>query len=266
MVEPKKKWKVKPSNIYQVDPYNILGVAKNATQEEIKSAYRKLASKHHPDHGGSTAAFQQLQEAYAVLGDPEKRQQHDNPRPTMGGFNGGFNPFQDFINQVFNQQRGRVYTLTVFVTLEQVAAGSTENVTINTGNGPRLLQLQVPRGVEDGAQIRYTGVMPDGDLLVQYRLHRHPNFNRAGQDLYSVCRVNVLELIAGTTAIISDIHGGSVELMVPAMTKPGTKFRIPGRGMVPGADQYVLIEAILPDTIGAETLDAIKKEIERTKK
>ena len=59
--------------------YQILGVSPQATPEEIKHAYRRLASQHHPDKGGDTARFQEIQEAYAVLSDAAKRQQYDNP-------------------------------------------------------------------------------------------------------------------------------------------------------------------------------------------
>ena len=70
--------------------YETLGVSKSATPEEIKRAYRKLASQHHPDKGGDTAKFQQVEEAYRVLSDPAQRQQYDNPQP-QGGFNFNFN-------------------------------------------------------------------------------------------------------------------------------------------------------------------------------
>ena len=61
------------------DAYETLGVSKTATPEEIKTAYRKLASKHHPDKGGDTSKFQEIQTAYDTLSDPVKRQQYDNP-------------------------------------------------------------------------------------------------------------------------------------------------------------------------------------------
>ena len=65
--------------------YDTLGIAKTATPEEIKRAYRKLASQHHPDKGGDTAKFQQVEEAYRVLSDPQQRAQYDNPQPNKIG-------------------------------------------------------------------------------------------------------------------------------------------------------------------------------------
>ena len=76
-----------------MDHYQTLGVAKNATPDEIKKAYRKLASQHHPDRGGDTARFQTIQAAYDTLSDPQKRAQYDNPPPQFNGFNPQQNGF-----------------------------------------------------------------------------------------------------------------------------------------------------------------------------
>lgn len=247
-----------------MDPYKVLGVERGATPEDIKSAYRRLASKNHPDRGGSTAAFQEIQSAYDILSNPENRAAYDNPHQHFGGFPGGFaagaNPFQDIVNQFFNQTRQKIYTLTVFVTLEQIVKGSIENVQINAPGEQKLIQLQIPTNIEDGSQVRYEGIMPDGALQVQYRIHKHPIFTRYGNDLYSTSKVNVFELIAGTKILITDIWGTRMELNIPEMTKPGTKFRVPGKGLA-GGDQYVLIEAKLPDTLSATMLEQIKEEI-----
>ena len=90
-----------------MDHYSVLGVSKTATSDEIKKAYRKLASQHHPDKGGDKAKFQEVQTAYDVLSDPNKKAQYDNPRPP-GGFawnvNGmNFNSTEDInINDIFS--------------------------------------------------------------------------------------------------------------------------------------------------------------------
>ena len=71
------------------DHYAALGVARTATADEIKRAFRRLASQHHPDKGGDTQKFQTIQAAYDTLGDVAKRSQYDNPQPQFGGFGGG---------------------------------------------------------------------------------------------------------------------------------------------------------------------------------
>ena len=108
-----------------MDHYSTLGVGKNATPDDIKKSYRKLASKHHPDKGGDTATFQKIQVAYDVLSDPEKRQQYDSPAPQGfpgAGFNfhgGGFN-MDEIFGQMFRQhqqqQQQQVYRTTVWIT------------------------------------------------------------------------------------------------------------------------------------------------------
>lgn len=88
--------------------YEILGVNENATQDEIKKAYRKLAVKHHPDKGGSEELFKKISEAYDTLGDESKRYEYDNQRNNPFGGNGGFDPFSDMFNVFNNNFKRRV--------------------------------------------------------------------------------------------------------------------------------------------------------------
>ena len=82
----------------------MLGVSKDASQQDIKKAYRKLAMKHHPDKGGDEQQFKQIQAAYSVLSDPDKRAQYDNPNPfeQFGGDPfGQDSPLGDIFGQIF---------------------------------------------------------------------------------------------------------------------------------------------------------------------
>lgn len=247
-----------------MDPFKILSVPESASLDEIKSAYRRLASKNHPDRGGDTKAFQAIQSAYDTLTDPEKRASYDMQKNFNSGTQGNYNPFQDFINQFTRQASQKIYTVTVFVTLEQVALGSKENIQIHNGFAAQLVQIDVPQGLEDGQQFRFGNIMPDGWLQVMFKIHRHPEFERHGLDLLSAKDVNVFELVTGTKINVSDIFGNTLEIAVPARTKSGTKMKISGRGLRNSGrsgDHYVLINAMIPDIISDKLLRAISEEI-----
>ena len=137
-----------------MDHYQTLGVEKTATPDEIKKAYRKLASKHHPDKGGDTAMFQKVEEAYRVLSDPQQRQQYDNPQPQFNGFPGGFHfnaggGMDDIFNSIFGQMHRQhrpqnpSYKTVIFFTLEDSYNGNEQTVTLNTHTGQQIGRAHV---------------------------------------------------------------------------------------------------------------------------
>ena len=260
-----------------MDYYQILGVGRDASPDDIKRAYRKLAAKHHPDRGGSTEEFQKIEEAYRNLSDPELKAQHDNPNPFNGGGGGGFpggfsfsfgggNPFDDLFSQFMGGQRRqqqRVYTVTLWVTLEQVAKGSEETVQFNTHSGIKTISIKVPQGIGDGQSIRYQNLMPDGDLQIEFRVHAHKTFERRGNDLFLTREISVFDLILGTTIQVPTILGDILQVTIPPRTKPGTTMRMAGRGIPSNGrtgDQLLLISATIPDTISTELLALIEQE------
>lgn len=256
-----------------MDYYKILGVSKTANQQEIKQAYRRLASKHHPDRGGNTAEFQKIEEAYRTLSDEQTRHQYDHPNPyqnyqNMGaGFNpfggAGFNPFEEIFQQFNKQRQQRMYTVGVFVTLEQVANGSIETIQVNTPVGGKTFQISIPKGVEDGQRINYENLMPDGILQITFRIHKHEKFERRRLDLYTNVDVSIFDLILGTTISVTTIYNQTLEINIPTKTKPGSTLRITGHGLETSngrGDQYILINATIPDTISNQLLTALEQE------
>lgn len=273
-----------------LDYYNILGVAKNATADEIKKAYRKLASQHHPDRGGDTSKFQEIQAAYDTLSNPEKRQQYDNPQPNFGDFrqHGGMPPgFEDMVNQMFGggfgdifgrrpqPVRNRTLNLQTQITLEEAFNGKEliANVSLPSGRD-QLLEVKIPPGVKDGTVLRLAsmgddsiGNMPRGDIHLTIQVLPHKIYHRSDHDLIRSIEINCLEAILGTSVIFDTLDGKTLELNVPPGTQPGQTMVVHGYGMpvlnVPNANGRILlnINITVPKNLTDEQKELIKKVI-----
>ena len=178
------------------DYYDVLGVSRKATQEEIKQAYRKLARKWHPDvnPGNKEAAekFKEISEAYQVLSDPKKRQQYDS-MGRAGGFStgdpGGFNytyttdgfgegaTFDFDLGGLFSDlfegmragkrggrrpgrpsfQKGRDIEYIMEISFEDAFKGVTPTITVNRGGKLEKIKVKIPPGVKNGTKIRIAG-------------------------------------------------------------------------------------------------------------
>jgi DnaJ-class molecular chaperone len=257
------------------DHYSTLGLSKTATPDEIKRAYRKLASQHHPDKsGGDTAMFQKIEEAYRILSDPQQRQQYDNPQPQWAGggghpgsfsFNFGGNPFDDIINQFHRQQQRRQnsYATTINITLEQIAKNETIALTLDSSTGPIPIQVQIPKAVEDGQQVRYDSGIPNSILVVTFRILAHSKFERRDLDLHMKYEISVWDLILGTTITVQDIYGTELSIDVAPNTKPNTTLRLVNRGLDRldrKGSQFVLLSPVIPAIISDTLRSAIEQE------
>lgn len=260
--------------------YETLGIAKNATPDEIKRAYRKLASQHHPDKGGDTAKFQSIQTAYDTLSNPQKRAEYDNPRPQ--GHPHGFQfrsdgPF-DF-ETIFNmfgtrfqppgqQQRHQQARMELWVTLMDVALGGRRTVSVGTSQGVNAVEIEIPLGIEDGSTVQYPRIGPNGmDVLITYRIHPHPSWQRQGLDLFCEYTVSFWDLILGGDIRIKDIVGNELLVTVQPNTQPGTQLRVRGRGLRAKTgltgNLFIKIQGKLPDSISPELMDMIKQTREQ---
>lgn len=112
------------------DYYEVLGVPKDSTQEDIKKAYRKLAMEHHPDKGGSDETFKELNEAYETLGDSDKKAKYDSPSQA-NEHNPWNSPFGPMFTQQRPQTRGNNINLTIKLTLEEIFTGAVKKFTYN---------------------------------------------------------------------------------------------------------------------------------------
>ena len=260
------------------DYYSILGVAKTATADEIKKAYRKLASQHHPDKGGDTAKFQELEEAYRVLSDPQQRAQFDNPQPNFGGFQFHSQPFDfDTIFNIFGTQfrqpqggghRTVQARMSLWIQLADAAQGGKRTVSVGSSAGTQMVEIEIPTGVEDGTSIVYPGLAPGGvDLIVTYRIHPNPRWHRDGFNLYTDQKVSVWTMIVGGEIVLRDLLNRELKITVPPATQPGQILRCRGRGMPdrsnnPG-DLMIRIQAEIPRDISPDLLDRIRQEAGR---
>lgn len=258
-----------------MDHYNTLGVPRDADQDTIKKAYRKLAMQHHPDKGGDPNQFQKISEAYETLSNVDKRFQYDNPQAQTQGFPGGFNfnasgvDINDLFSQIFGQQRfhnqqrqRQVFRTQVYVSLIDSYNGSTQMMQLNTPQGVKVINFAVPKGIESGDQVRYDDLIEDATLIVQFVVHKELKFDRHGDDLYSNLPISVLDLIVGTTIEITTLSGKKLEVSIKPMTQPTHQIRVQGHGMPIKdsgfyGDQILLLKPYIPDSINQDIVDSI---------
>ena len=251
--------------------YDVLGVSKAATERDIRQAYRKLARQHHPDvNQGDPAAeerFKEINEAYSVLSDPDKRQKYDRYGDQWanadrieeaeaqarsrgaGGFrwstSGGFDPgatTEEPSGSIFDQlfrdlgQRMRPDTkpeYPVEVTLEEAQKGSNRLVHLPDG---RRLEVRIPPGVDNGSRIHIpAGGKDKGEFYLLVSVQDHELFLRQGHNLYCEMEVALEDVVLGGEITVPTLSG-RVALTIPAETQNGQRFRLAGQGM-PSLDQ-----------------------------
>jgi molecular chaperone DnaJ len=253
------------------DYYAALGVPKTATADEIKLAFRRLAGTHHPDRGGDTKKFQTIQEAYATLGDEQKRAEYDNPRPQFSGFQG--HPGGVNINDIFGQMFGHGFAqhtrrnhvrMTLWISLLDVATGGRRTVSLGTQSGVSAVEIDIPLGINDGDNVQYEGIGPGGaDLVVQFRVAPDRTWQRDGLNLTQEVRIDIWNLILGGELTIDTLTGRTLNTQIPERTQPGTTLRLRGQGLQDRSgntgDIFVKLQASIPDNIAPEIIDAIQK-------
>jgi DnaJ-class molecular chaperone len=251
--------------------YQTLGVDRDATPDAIKKAYRRLASQYHPDRdGGDKNKFQEVEEAYRILSDPQKRAQHDNSPNPFGGMGAqGFN-FESIFDifgtrfQHQHQQRMQQARMSLWITLQDVAKGGRKTISVGSQAGNITVEIEIPLGINDGDTVQYPKTGPMGmDLLITFRIHPNPQWERQGHNLITEHAVSVWDLILGAEIAVRDVLGNILSMAVPSRTQPGTVFRLRDRGLRQrsGAtgDLLVRIQATIPETIPESLVDAISQ-------
>jgi curved DNA-binding protein len=242
--------------------YQTLGVAEDASPEDIKKAYRKLASQHHPDKGGDTTRFQEIQVAYDTLADADRRQRYDHERQNPGGvrfnFNGqdmtghpdvenifrnfgfhfGGDPFAQFRQQQ-QPRKNRDLQIEISIPLIETLSEQTKTISIQTTNGTReTVEVKIPRGVQGRTTIQYPGLgdnffntLPRGDLRVTVVVQPNLKFETNGLDLVTTLDVDCLTAMAGGEREITGLDGKTFQVTIPSGAQPNMGFRIREQGL-----------------------------------
>lgn len=223
--------------------YTTLGVDKTATQSEIKKAYRKLSMKHHPDRGGDEDRFKEIADAYAVIGDEQKRQQYDmaseNPFANFSNMGGMDGNFSDLFNQFFGQQRqqarGADIRVDMHITFEEAFAGCSKSFNVNG----RQHSINLNPGAKTGQKFRlagsgaphpYNSQLPPGDLLVNIHVALNGEFIiDQNNDVWVEVSLPWFDIMAGTKVTINSLDG-PISIKVPPGTYPGKTLRIKEKG------------------------------------
>ncbi len=267
----------------ETDYYAVLGVPKDASDKDLKKAYRKLAQQYHPDtnRGDEEAErrFKEVNEAYEVLGDPESRKEYDHARE-MGyfvgspggsqqyvhiedlfGAGGGRSPFDLFgglgdllggrVQQAPRTQVGRDLSAEVTLSFHDAISGTTRVLNVDGGR----IKVKIPQGVDDGARVRvpgkggpgFNGGAP-GDLYVTVRVGTHPVFGRSGTNLHITVPITFVEATLGAEIDVPTLEG-KVRLRIPEGTPSGKTFRVRGKGVTSSkktGDLLVTVEVVVP--------------------
>lgn len=249
------------------DLYRLLGVERSASQDEIRTAYRKLAKEYHPDRNpGNKEAeekFKRISAAFDILGDPEKRKRFDSGQidasgRETGGFHGGgyhyrpsenFGDFGDIFGDFFGRggqgaqggrsqggfnMRGMDYRYNLEIEFLEAVNGLKKRVLLPEGE---TLDINVPSGVVHGQVLRLKGKGgpgvgrgQPGDALIELKIRPHPLFGREGDDIVVELPIGIHEAVMGAKIEVSTITG-RVSLVIPKGASSGQILRLRGKGV-----------------------------------
>ncbi|MBK7535136.1 MAG: J domain-containing protein [Myxococcales bacterium] len=282
------------------DYYQILGVSRDASEADIKRAFRELARRHHPDVNPDKAdageVFREINEAYAVLSEPSARARYDrfgaagDAAAGGVGFGAVVDAAQEMIGDVLRRrkakQRGRDLRYTLEVTFEEAAFGTSKTISVpdqplegqtDPGGGRRRqFTVVVPPATKDGAVKRIAGEgepgrggAAPGDLNVIVRVAEHSVFRRDGFDVRSEQLVSFSQAALGAVVDVPTLDG-KVKMRIPEGTQPGRAFRIRGKGVPHGpgkaaqrGDHLVKVMVAVPTELSSRQRELIE-ELART--
>jgi DnaJ-class molecular chaperone len=269
-----------------VDPYTVLGVKSNASQDDIQKAYRRLAKKFHPDlNPGNKQAeekFKEISAAYDLLGDTDKRARYDRSEIDASGterpqhhfyrdFAEGGSPYasdagfadfaaDDILSQFFGREgrtnirmRGSDIHYRLELDFLDAINGGKRQITLPDGS---ILDVNIPPGASDGQVLRLRGKGRPGmgggrpgDALVEIEVRPHRIFTRKGDDIHVDLPISLSEAVLGGKVRVPT-PTGSVTMTLPKWSNTGTVLRLKGKGVprIDGkGDEFVTLKVMLPE-------------------
>lgn len=279
----------------QKDYYKILGIEKNASQDEIKKAFRKLAHQYHPDKNkGDDSKFKEVNEAYTVLSDEKKRKQYDtfgNADAGFGGFNGaqGFGGFdfsqftqngQQFefdLGDIFGEffggaggrrpRRGKNITLDIELSFKEAAFGLEKEVS----NGKERFTVKIPAGIQNGEGLRVAGKGEQGeagpgDLIVRVWVAEDKHLRREGYNVITEAKIKLSQALLGAEIKVESLDG-PLDIKIPTGVAHSEMLRVKGKGIPHESgkrgDMYVVIFIDIPRKLSKNAqklVEELKKE------
>lgn len=276
------------------DPYEVLGVPRTATADQIREAHRKLAKKFHPDLNKTPEAattFKEVQEAYDLLSDEAKRRRYDQfghagaagGGPGFGGAAPWGNVDPSTFEEIFGSfmggggrggpgrrgpSAGGDLESEITVDFMTAATGGVRHVSVQDGTDTVSLDVRIPAGIETGGTLRVRGKGspgmgggPAGDLVLQVRVAPHPWFRREGLDIVVDVPISIAECALGTTVQVPLLEG-TASLRVPPGTGSGKRLRLKGKGVqakTGAGDLYAVLRVEAPKTLSDEDRAALER-------
>jgi len=284
--------------------YDILGVPRNASKNDVKDAFKKKAMQYHPDRGGNEEQFKEINEAYDVLKDPQKKSMYDQfgtvdpqhqARQQHTHFHTNHNiNVEDIFNQFFGDNQGNPFfgrgfqrqknqniTIAADIDLEDVVTGKKLLASYRLPSGQeQTVNIDIPPGVRHGDMMNFRGMggnehfpgRQPGDLHVKIRIKRHPIYEVDGLDLYLNKNIDLIDLMLGTNLKIDTLHGKKLNVTVPAGSNSGTTFSVHEQGLPDHRTRtigklYIKVHGITPKIKNEkirERLRKIQNEINRS--
>lgn len=281
-----------------MDYYELLGVDRRASADEIKIAFRLRAKKMHPDTGGDPEEFRQISEAYEILMDTNKRAHYDHSiNPNTGNIHVNINGRQhDIFTDIFNdmnahfgghsqgdspfvqkrqytrQTRNKDLNIDYTCKLEDTLIEQKKDVSVKHINGQRhLVQITIPIGAKHGIKIKYEGLgdssishLTPGDLYVNIN-HVPSKFRVDDNNIYTNHTIDCFDAILGTTVQILNLQGKTLNLVIPPATQSGTHFSLKQQGLYQtGNDKLrgnlvVEINVKIPENLRPEQLNIVRR-------